>query len=60
MAKIVAKLHLLQVERELFFGDAMKFGQPFFGIAPKAFQAIDVDFEKNRTDLFLPGSPGHV
>jgi hypothetical protein len=43
MAMIVAKFHLLQIERKLFLGHAMKFSQPFLCVAPKSFQAIDVD-----------------
>ena len=48
---IVAKLHFLKVEREAFWGDAMMFDEPFLGITPKAFQAIDIDLA--ATEMML-------
>lgn len=41
---IISKFHFFQVKREPFFGDTMKFNNAFFGITPKALNAIDVNF----------------
>jgi hypothetical protein len=39
---IIPKFHFFQIQRKLFFGDAMKVGQPLFGVTPEPFQAVDV------------------
>lgn len=40
---IISKLHFLEIQRELFFGDTMKLSQPFLCIAPETLQAVDID-----------------
>ena len=41
---IISKSHFVQIKWEVFLGDAMEFGHPFFGVTPEAFQAINIDF----------------
>jgi hypothetical protein len=52
MSMMIPKLHFLKIPRELFFGDAVMFDESFFGITPKALEAIDIDFASGKA-LFL-------
>lgn len=49
---IITKLHLFQVEREFFFGDAVELYKPFLGVTPKTFNAVYVNFAVGK-ELFM-------
>jgi hypothetical protein len=40
---IIPEFHFFQVKREPFLGDAMELDEPFLGVAPESFNAVDVD-----------------
>jgi len=42
VAVVVSELHLFEVEREGSWSDAVMFHEAFFGVAPEAFQPIDM------------------
>lgn len=60
---IVSKLKLLKIKMEFFFGNSMKFYNPFFGVTPKAFQAININLASGKTfamiDLEMPIAAKH-
>ena len=45
---IIPELHFFEVQRELLFGDAMKFDQPFLGVTPKSFEAININLARRE------------
>ena len=46
---IISEFHFFQVQRKLFLRDAMKLGQPLFGIPPESFQAINVHLAAGKS-----------
>lgn len=46
---IVSKSHFVKVKWEVLFGDAMEFGQSFFGVAPEAFQSVNIHFPVGKS-----------
>lgn len=48
MSIIVPKLHFFQVQGELLFGYPMELSQPFLGVAPESFQAVNVDLTPSK------------
>ena len=46
---IISKLHFLQVKRKFLLGDTMELNDSFFCIAPKSFQAINVDLPAGKS-----------
>ena len=48
MPVIIPELHFFEIQRELLFGDAVKFDQPFLGVAPKSFEAINIDLARRE------------
>lgn len=66
MSMVITKLHFFQVERESFFGHAVKFDESFFGEAPKPLESIDVDFTSSKSfpmvdfQMFIPAEHQRV
>lgn len=46
---IISKFHFFQVQRKLFFRYAMELGQTLFGITPKSFQTVNIDFTAGKS-----------
>jgi hypothetical protein len=53
MSVVVSELHFFQVKGEQGFRDAMMFDQPFLGIGPEAFKAVDVDLARAEAPLMI-------
>jgi hypothetical protein len=43
MTMIVPESHLVQVSWKVLFGDSVELGKPFLGVAPEAFQAVNIN-----------------
>lgn len=50
---IITKLHLFQVEREFFLGDAVELDKPLLGVAPKSLDAVYVNFAVGKEFLMV-------
>jgi hypothetical protein len=48
MTVIVPKSHFVQISREVLFRHAMELGEPFLGVVPKAFQAININLASGK------------
>jgi len=46
---IVPKSHFVEIPWKVFFGDHMEFGETFLGIAPEAFQTLNINFARGKS-----------